>query len=183
MNRLPLTDVNLRSYWDRCAVCFQDFPKYTLTVGENIAFDKSEEADLPSLDALGESKLTYATQLGKEFEGEELSVGQWQRLSVLRSLHFARNRDVVVLDEPTAAIDPLHEDEIFRHFDEVAEGKLAFFVTHRLSIIKYATRILVMDQGRIIDDGTHYELMDRCDLYHRMYSAQAELALFQRCTH
>ena len=174
-NHTDLTQVDLRSYWDRCAVCFQDFPKYTLTVGENIAFGDSNAVDeLPSLDALGEAKLSYATQLGKEFEGEELSVGQWQRLSVLRSLHFAKNRDLVVLDEPTAAIDPLHEDEIFRHFDEVSAGKLAFFVTHRLSIIKFATRILVMDQGRIIDDGTHQELMARCDLYHRMYSAQAD---------
>jgi ATP-binding cassette subfamily B protein len=132
-NHTDLTQVDLRSYWDRCAVCFQDFPKYTLTVGENIAFGDSNAVDeLPSLDALGEAKLSYATQLGKEFEGEELSVGQWQRLSVLRSLHFAKNRDLVVLDEPTAAIDPLHEDEIFRHFDEVSAGKLAFFVTHRL---------------------------------------------------
>ncbi len=63
---------------------------------------------------------------------------------------------------------------MFRQFDEVAQDKLAFFVTHRLSIIRYATRILVMDEGRIIDDGSHHDLMRRCDLYRRMYSAQAD---------
>ncbi len=93
---------------------------------------------------------------------------------MLRCLYFAKDRDLVVLDEPTAAIDPLYEDEIFRQFNEVAQDKLAFFVTHRLSIIRYATRILVMDEGRIIDDGSHHDLMRRCDLYRRMYSAQAD---------
>ncbi len=174
INGTDLKELDVESYWDRCSVCFQDFPKYMFTVGENIAFEDHMSGELPDLGSLAETKLTYDSQLGKEFEGEELSVGQWQRLSVLRCLHFAANRDIVVLDEPTAAIDPLHEDEIFRQFDAVAKGKLAFFVTHRLSIIRYATRILVMEDGRIIDDGGHYELMDRSELYQRMYSAQAD---------
>ncbi|MEM7359203.1 MAG: ABC transporter ATP-binding protein [Pseudomonadota bacterium] len=175
VNERDLRDTDVKSYWDRCAVCFQDFARYMFTVGENIAFRDADQQDvLPDLGALAEDKLTYSSQLGKEFEGEELSVGQWQRLSVLRCLHFARDRDVVVLDEPTAAIDPLYEEEIFRQFNEVSQNKLAFFVTHRLSIIRYATRILVMDQGRIVDDGTHTELMRRCDLYHEMYTAQAD---------
>lgn len=174
VNQTDLVRTDVESYWARCAVCFQDFTKYMFTVGENIAFDNHSRDDLPDLAALGESKLSYATQLGKEFEGEELSVGQWQRLSVLRCLHFAKDRDVVVLDEPTAAIDPLYEDEIFRQFDALSKDKLAFFVTHRLSIIRYATRVLVMDEGRIIDDGEHGDLMKRCDLYRRMYSAQAD---------
>lgn len=129
---------------------------------------------LPDLGALAEDKLSYTSHLGKEFEGEELSVGQWQRLSVLRCLHFAKNRYVVVLDEPTAAIDPLYEEEIFRQFNSLSQNKLAFFVTHRLSIIRHATRILVMDQGRIVDDGTHQEFMRRCDLYHEMFTAQSD---------
>ena len=175
VNDCDLRDTDVTSYWDRCAVCFQDFARYMFTVGENIAFrDADQEQTLPDLGALAEDKLSYTSQLGKEFEGEELSAGQWQRLSVLRCLHFARDRDVVVLDEPTAAIDPLYEEEIFRQFNTVSQNKLAFFVTHRLSIIRYATRILVMDQGRIVDDGTHQELMRRCDLYHEMYSAQAD---------
>ena len=111
------------------------------------------------LDALAQRNLTHASQLGKEFDGSELSEGPWQRLSVMRSLHFATNRDVTVLDEPTAAIDPLYENEIFTNFNKASERKWAFFVTHRLSIIRYATRILVMDEGRIVDDGTHDELM------------------------
>jgi ATP-binding cassette subfamily B protein len=174
VNGNDLKGIEVESYWARCAVCFQDYAKYMFTVGENIAFDEHDSGKLPDLATLGESKLSYASQLGKDFEGEELSVGQWQRLSVLRCLHFASDRDLVVLDEPTAAIDPLYEDEIFRQFDKVSRDKLAFFVTHRLSIIRYATRILVMDEGRIIGDGIHKDLMQSCDLYRRMYSAQAD---------
>lgn len=174
VNGVPLDEIDMDTYWARCTVCFQDYPKYKFTVGENIAFDGVDRHELPGLDDLAQHDLTHSSQLGKEFDGHELSEGQWQRLSVMRSLHFAHNRDVAVLDEPTAAIDPLYESDLFSQFNKASAGKLAFFVTHRLSIIRYATRILVMDEGRIIDDGTHDELMGRCQLYESMYSSQAK---------
>ncbi|WP_077339781.1 ATP-binding cassette domain-containing protein [Pseudocolwellia agarivorans] len=174
VNSLSLKKLNRQSFWERCAVCFQDYPKYKFTLGENIGFDTDlSELNDNFLKDFYKENFQMDTQLSKEFDGEEMSEGQWQRLSVLRCLHFAQNRDILVMDEPTAAIDPLFEEEIFKRFEQMSKNKIAIFVTHRLSVIRYATRILVMDKGQIVADGTHDELMEKNSLYNKMYSAQA----------
>ncbi len=95
--------------------------------------------------------------LSREFGGVDLSGGEWQRVAIARGLY--RPHDTIILDEPTAAIDPLEEDRVYRIFLDSARGKTAIIVTHRLGLARIADRILVMDRGRLVQDGTHAELM------------------------
>jgi ATP-binding cassette subfamily B protein len=110
--------------------------------------------------------------LSPEFDGIDLSGGQWQRLAISRGLY--RQSKFIVLDEPTAAIDPIEETRIYRQFQRLAEGKCAVVVTHRLGSAKLANRIIVMDSGRIVDTGTHEELVSRRGKYADMWKAQAQ---------
>ncbi|MDE6926816.1 MAG: ABC transporter ATP-binding protein/permease, partial [Acetatifactor sp.] len=132
--------------------------------------DALEKADFPA----DSEKLTEGleTMLGKDFGGIDLSGGQWQRLAIARGLY--RDHDMIVLDEPTAAIDPLEEADIYRKFAEISADKTAFIVTHRLGSAQIADRIIVMDAGHIVDMGTHEELMQREGKYREMYHAQAK---------
>ena len=110
--------------------------------------------------------------LSREFDGVDLSGGQWQRVAIARGLY--RVHDTIVLDEPTAAIDPLEESRIYRRFVEISRGRTAIIVTHRLGSAKIADRVVVMDKGKIAGAGTHDELMRSCPLYREMYTAQAK---------
>ncbi|WP_010277722.1 ABC transporter ATP-binding protein [Paenibacillus senegalensis] len=112
------------------------------------------------------------TMLSREFDGIDLSGGQWQRVAIARGLY--RNHSLIVLDEPTAAIDPLEEYRIYQQFAEIAKGQTAILVTHRLGSAKMADRIIVMDQGRIVESGSHDELIARKGTYAAMFKAQAQ---------
>jgi ATP-binding cassette subfamily B protein len=114
----------------------------------------------------------HDTMLSREFEGVDLSGGEWQRVAIARGLY--RSHDTILLDEPTAAIDPLEESRIYRQFIEMSRSKTAIIITHRLGSTQIADRVLVMDKGRIVGDGTHQTLMKDCELYRDMYNAQAE---------
>ena len=107
-----------------------------------------------------------------EEEGTELSVGQWQKLAVARA--FYSDADILILDEPTASLDALAEQEIFRQFDKLRAGKTTLFVSHRLSSAVDADRIVVIKYGKIIEEGKHRELMAKKGEYEKMFSAQAE---------
>lgn len=96
----------------------------------------------------------YQSPLGKQFNGTELSGGQWQKLAIARAF-FRQDAQIVILDEPTAALDPRSEYEIYRHFSELTSGKTTILVTHRLASVRMADRILVLKQGRLIEQGTH----------------------------
>ncbi len=109
--------------------------------------------------------------LSREFGTRDLSLGQWQRVAIARGLF--REHDVILLDEPTASIDPLEEQALYERFMEIATGRTAILVTHRLGSARLADRILVMQEGRIIEDGDHEDLLARRGLYHEMFSAQA----------
>ena len=137
---------------------------------ESTVRDALEKADFP----MDSEKLTEGleTMLGKDFGGIDLSGGQWQRLAIARGLY--RDHDMIILDEPTAAIDPLEEADIYRKFAEISADKTAFIVTHRLGSAQIADRIIVMDAGHIVDMGTHEELMQREGRYREMYHAQAK---------
>jgi ATP-binding cassette subfamily B protein len=109
--------------------------------------------------------------LSREFGGIDLSGGEWQRVAIARGLY--RPYDIIILDEPTAAIDPIEEDRVYRMFLDSARGKTAIIVTHRLGLARIADRILVMERGRIVQDGSHAELIATAGPYARMFQSQA----------
>ena len=111
------------------------------------------------------------TLLGKDIGGTELSGGQWQKLAIARAAY--RGRDFIILDEPTSNLDPLAETDIFKKYIALAEDKTVIFVTHRISVASLADRIIVFASGRIVQDGTHAELIKSEGEYSRLYKEQA----------
>ena len=163
-------------------VVFQDFARYSLTVRDNIEVgasgrlgDDTVRANLAraglSDDFVRRLPRGYDTPLGKVLRGGvDVSGGEWQRLAMARSL--ASEAPVRILDEPTAALDPLAESELYRSYSRIAAGLTTLFISHRLGSTKIADRILVIDGGAIVESGSHEELMRHDGLYERMFAAQ-----------
>lgn len=167
------------------AVVFQDYMCYPLTARDNIGFGRVERlGDLPFIRAASRKAGAhgfidglpdkYHTHLGRTFGGSEIDVstGQWQRIALARSL-MREDSPVLILDEPTASLDVYSENEIYKQFSEMIEGRLSIVVSHRFSTVKMAKRILVLDDGRLVEEGTHAELVARNTLYGQMYNLQA----------
>ncbi|MBN1630685.1 MAG: ABC transporter ATP-binding protein [Thermoleophilia bacterium] len=166
------------------SVIFQDFAHYLLTVRENIRLGNVmlDEADsvieTAARDAGADEFIRrlrhgYSTILGKWFdEGEELSVGEWQKIALARA--FVRNAQILVFDEPTSALDPQAEWDVFQHIKELAKGRSVVLISHRFSTVRTADRIHIFDQGRVIESGTHEELMALGGRYADMYEVQAQ---------
>lgn len=188
--RILLDGKDLREYdpkelYKIFGIIFQDFGKYAETARENIRFgDVHKEIDEERIrmsakqsaadEYIEELSDGYDTPLMRIFEenGIELSGGQWQKLAVARA--FYSDSDILILDEPTAALDPIAEQEIFRQFDTLRTGKTTVFVSHRLSSATVASKILVLEYGRIIEEGNHDELMAQKGRYYELFSTQAE---------
>lgn len=166
-------------------IIFQDFGRYAFTAGENIMFgnvsrgyDEAAIAEAArNADADGfieKMKNGYSTSLMKYFDpdGTELSTGQWQKLSVARA--FYADADFLILDEPTASLDAIAEQEIFDQFERLREGKTTLFVSHRLSSATTATKIFVIESGELIEEGNHAELMARGGKYAELFTTQAK---------
>ena len=166
-------------------IIFQDFGKYAVTVRENIMFgqlDKEHnEAEIVrsavqsnSADFINALPKGYDTPLMRYFEnsGIELSIGQWQKLSIARA--FYSDSDILILDEPTASLDAIAEQEIYRQFDELRRDRTTIFVSHRLSSATTADKIIVLQNGQVVETGTHAELMKAGKQYFELFSAQAE---------
>ncbi len=180
-----IRDYDVDQLYDIYGTIFQDFGRYADTAEMNIAYGQIdrpiEEEQIHKAAEQGNAapfieKLAkgYKTPLMRIFEpdGAELSVGQWQKLAVSRA--FYNDSDILILDEPTASLDPLAEQEIFSQFDRLREGKLTFFVSHRLSSATTATQIVVLENGTVAEVGTHAELIERNGTYHKLFTVQAE---------
>lgn len=163
---------------------FQDFVKYSITLGENVGVgnpeklhDKEAVADAmhkARVDSfLEELPAGPDTLLGREFEGgTDISGGQWQRIAIARA--FMGKKPIQILDEPTSQLDPMEESRIYSEFAEMAEGRTSVFITHRLASTRITDRILVIADGRVIQSGSHEELMEWGGLYADMFQAQKQ---------
>lgn len=174
------TDELYRMY----GVIFQDFGKYAFTVNENISFGEiSKPMDKDAIisaanasaaaDFISRLPEQYDTPLMRVFEqnGIEPSIGQWQKLAIARA--FYSDSDILILDEPTASLDAIAEQEIFNQFDRIRKDKTTFFVSHRLSSATIATKILVLENGVLAETGNHAELMKKEGIYYELFSTQA----------
>lgn len=164
---------------------FQDFGKYAVTIGENISFgniSKEQELDRVEMAAShsGANEFIqnypngYDTSLMKFFDDDaaELSIGQWQKLSVARA--FYSDSDIMILDEPTASLDAIAEQQIFKQFEELTKDKTSIFVSHRLSSATTADNILVIENGKLVEEGSHKELMNKQGKYYDLFTTQAK---------
>jgi ATP-binding cassette subfamily B protein len=169
----------------RIGVIFQDFGRYQFLVGENIGagdmnhFDDRQRWQQAAEMGMAEPFIAqlpekYDTQLGKWFKGgRELSGGQWQKIALARA--FMRVKaDLLVLDEPTATMDAAAEATIFEHFRELSRGKMTILISHRFSTVRMADQIIVIEKGRIVERGSHKELMTLGGQYAYLFSLQAE---------
>ena len=175
--------VSARSLFKNISAVFQKYQRYQMTLRENVGIsDVYQAADDAVMDKIsGQAGLNkeddsfpngYNTMLSREFDGVDLSGGEWQRVAIARS--FFRSHQFIVLDEPTAAIDPIEETNIYNRFAEISKDKTAIIVTHRLGSVKLADRILVMKQGSLIEQGTHTELLAADGEYARLYHSQEQ---------
>ncbi|MGH9617388.1 MAG: ABC transporter ATP-binding protein [Acidobacteriaceae bacterium] len=180
--------VDLREYdmEDLCheiGVIFQDFMRYEMTARDNIAVGRIEQRDrLDRIEQAAEMSLADEViarlaggidqQLGRRFEGGvDLSGGEWQRMALARA--YLRDAQLLILDEPTAALDARSEQEVFQRFAELTQGKMALLISHRFSTVKMTDRIVVLSHGVLTEEGTHEDLIRRGGLYAEMFEMQA----------
>jgi ATP-binding cassette subfamily B protein len=166
----------------RIAAVFQDYLSFQLPMRDNIGFGAVDREDGGALldRAASQANLSelvaslpegHGTWLGREFGERDLSGGQWQRMALARA--FYRDADLVIFDEPTAALDPKAELALFERFADLVEDRTAIMISHRLGPARFADRILVMEDGAIVEDGHHDDLIAASGPYARMFAAQA----------
>ncbi len=184
--RILLDGVDLREYriedlHREIGVIFQDFVHYEMTARHNIAVGRLEATEASILEAahksladqvIGRLPGGFDQLLGRRFEGGlDLSGGEWQRMALARA--YLRDAQILVLDEPTAALDARSEHEVFERFAELTEGKMALLISHRFSTVKMADRILVLEDGRVAEQGSHGSLLALGGRYASMFELQA----------
>lgn len=162
--------------FEHFSVVFQEFNRYKMTLRENIELsDKNKHGSfkqaLDKANFVKPNTLSYDTVLSREFGGIDLSGGQWQKVAIARS--YYRDREIVVLDEPTAAIDPIEEANLYRQFFALSRDKTSIIVTHRLGSATLADKIILLENGQVIAQGTHNELLKHAT-YHHMWQSQAK---------
>lgn len=183
LDGVDLRDYNLEDLSGQIAVIFQDFMRYDLTAAENIAVGQiHSQSNRSRIEAAARKSLAhgvvarlprgYEQMLGRRFEGGvDLSGGEWQKMALARA--YLRDAQVLVLDEPTASLDARSEHEVFERFAELTEGKIALLISHRFSTVRMADRILVLEDGRIAEEGSHADLMASAGRYSEMFEMQA----------
>jgi len=178
-----LREYDVASLHQTIGVIFQDFVRYELRLRENIGVGEIARVDdLPRIEDAADRSLAkgvaqrlpgkYEQMLGRRFEGGvELSGGEWQKVALARA--YLREAEVLILDEPTAALDARAEYQVFLRFAELTKGKMAVLISHRFSTVRMADRILVLEQGEITEDGTHEALLARGGTYAELFTLQA----------
>ncbi len=183
LDGVDIRDLDPADLWAGIGGMFQDYVTYQATAGENIGIGEvsrieDRDAIAHSAEQAGADELIgslprgYDTALGKWFDqGAQLSGGQWQKVALARS--FMRDAPVLVLDEPTSALDAHAEHELFARIRALAAGRTAVFISHRFSTVRKADRILLFEDGRLAEQGTHQELMRLDGEYAEMFALQA----------
>ena len=182
---LELKEWDIEALRKKIGVIFQDFAHYQLIVGENIGIGDVDEIEQePRIEEAAQKGMAdvfvkdlpqgYKTQLGTWFkDGKELSGGQWQKIALSRA--FMRSKaDILVLDEPTAAIDARAEAEIFNHFRDLTANKISIIISHRFSTVRMADHIIVLEQGKIQEEGSHTDLLGNGGQYATLFNLQAQ---------
>lgn len=183
LDGVDLREYDLEDLYHEIGVIFQDFMRYEMTARENIAVGRIEQIE--NMELLQESahksmadgvvaKLPagYAQMLGRRFDGGvDLSGGEWQKVALARA--YLRDAQVLILDEPTSALDARSEYEVFQRFAELTTGKMALFISHRFSTVRMADRIVVLEKGRIAEEGDHDALTQLGGRYAEMFELQA----------
>ena len=183
LDGVDLREYDLEDYSSNIAVIFQDFMRYDMTAWENIAVgqigsrENLDKVELAAKKSLAEGVIKklprgYEQMLGRRFEtGVDLSGGEWQKVALARA--YLRDAQILVLDEPTAALDARSEHEVFERFAELTKGKMALLISHRFSTVKMADRIIVLERGVIAEEGRHEQLMAHGGRYAEMFELQA----------
>jgi len=181
----PLGDWDRDELFKRIGVIFQNYNRYQFTAKENVGLGDVDEMNDDSLvesavdlggatDVVKELKDGLGTQLGRWFnDGVDLSGGQWQRLALARAF-MRRGADVLVLDEPTAALDAEAEHAVFERFARLTKGRTSILISHRFPTVRMADRIVVLENGQVIEQGTHAELVAADGRYARLFALQAQ---------
>ena len=182
VNGIDIRKYNYEEYCNLFAVVFQDFHIFALPLGENIA-TSSQVDEKRAIDALKRAGLGdrlsnlpqgLATYVGKEFDdqGVSFSGGEKQKMAIARAIY--KDAPFVIMDEPTAALDPISECEVYAGFDKMVGNKTALYISHRLASCRFCEDILVFDQGNVVQRGTHEELLGQEGLYQELWNAQAQ---------
>jgi ATP-binding cassette, subfamily B, bacterial len=183
LDGVDLREYSLEDLYREIGVIFQDFMRYEMTAHENIAVGRIEEIDNLSLlrtaaeksmadEVIAKLPRHYEQMLGRRFDGGvDLSGGEWQKVALARA--YLRDAQLLILDEPTAALDARSEFEVFQRFAELTTGKMALFISHRFSTVRMADRIIVLENGRIAEDGNHDQLTHLGGRYAEMFEMQA----------
>lgn len=185
LDNTNIKNLDVTQLRQQISVIFQDYVKYNLTARENIWLGnialavEEQEAIVQAAqqsgahDVISSLPYGYDTTLGKIFEkGEEISIGEWQKIALARA--FLRKSPILIMDEPTSSLDAKIEYEIFQQFHKLTQGRTAILISHRLSNVRMADKIFIMEGGRISESGTHKELMEYQGLYAKMFKNQAQ---------
>ncbi|WP_161950199.1 ATP-binding cassette domain-containing protein [Clostridium thermosuccinogenes] len=194
LNGKDISDLSREDLYRYFGIGFQDFTKYSISLKDNVGIGMIEKiGDEEEINkVIKKGNLEYIidglpkgvdTILGKEYDpnGQDLSGGQWQRVILSRA--YMGEPEVLILDEPTASIDPIEEMRLLEHFDDIIKGKTAILISHRIGFARLSSRICVMDNGHIVEDGTHEELLALKGKYYEIFMSQQQLYAREETAH